>query len=256
MIERIDFRIEALEAMKRYPETLYCIGNTGLLEARKVSIVGTRRPNSYTKRMVMQLAASLSRRGVVVVSGAAMGVDALAHRGAGSERTIAVMGSGLDIRYPAVNASLIEEIERKGLVLSRFEPGFKAAPWSFVVRNEMVVALGEVLVVAQADRKSGTMRSVEFAKAMGKPIYVFPHRLGESEGSNDLLKEGRAEAIFDIESFTDMFGERGSSEEDEFMAFCRTSPSYEEALKRFGQRVFEAELEGVVAVCDGRLVLR
>jgi len=255
-MKQIDFHIGALDAMKRYPETLYYQGNLALLEAKKVSIVGTRRPNAYTKTMVTQLASALSRRGVVVVSGAAMGVDALAHRGAGAEHTIAVMGNGLNYRYPAVNASLIEEIEQKGLVLSQFEPDFKARPWSFVVRNEMVVALGEVLIVAQADRQSGTMRSVAFAKKMGKPIYVLPHRIGESEGTNDLLKEGSAEAIFDIEAFADRFGsEEVFQDEDEFIIFCKRSPTYEEAVQKFGQRVFEAELEGVIMVQDGRIIL-
>ncbi|WP_300366910.1 DNA-processing protein DprA, partial [Hydrogenimonas sp.] len=143
----------------------------------------------------------------------------------------------------------------EGLVLSQFEPDFRATPWSFVVRNEVVVALGEVLVVAQADRESGTMRSVEFAKAMGKKIFVLPHRLGESEGTNDLLKEGAAEAIYDIETFADMFGSGEGEKDDEFLAFCRTSPSYEEAANRFGERLFEAELEGIIEIRDGRVTL-
>ena len=256
MTGTIDFRISELEAMKRYPETLYYRGSTGLLESRKVSIVGTRRPGAYTKSAVQQLAAALSKRGVTVVSGAAMGVDALAHRGAGAERTIAVLGCGLDHRYPAVNASLIEEIEKRGLVLSQFEPDFRATPWSFVVRNELVVALGEVLIVGEADRGSGTMRSVEYALKMGKSIYVLPHRLGESEGTTDLLKEGAAEAIYDIEEFASRFatGAEKSEEADDFTAFCKSSPTYEEAVKRFGDRVFEAELEGMIAVQDGRII--
>ena len=243
--------------MKRYPSKLWYKGDTQLLGRRKIAIVGSRRPLGYTKTMVMRLAAALAKRGVAVVSGAAMGVDAMAHRGAGAENTIAVMGCGLNHCYPAVNAPLIEEMERKGLVLSQFEPGFKATPWSFVVRNEVVVALGEVLVVAQAERDSGTMRSVEFARKMGKKIYVLPHRIGESEGTNDLLKEGRAEAIYDPDSFASLFGSSPTQEDDDdgFIAFCRSSPSYEDAVQRFGNRVFEAELEGLVAIRDGRVIL-
>ncbi|WP_300368315.1 DNA-processing protein DprA, partial [Hydrogenimonas sp.] len=128
-IRTIDFKIPALQTMRRYPNELYYRGNPSLLGETMVAIVGTRRPSSYTKSMVLQLAAALRRRSVVVVSGAAMGVDALAHRGAGAERTIAVMGSGLNHRYPAINAGLIEEIEREGLVLSQFEPDFRATPW-------------------------------------------------------------------------------------------------------------------------------
>ena len=255
-IGTIDFTIPELETMGRYPDVLYYRGDLSLLQEKKVSIVGTRRPNGYTKNMVLQLTAALSRRGVVVVSGAAMGVDALAHRGVGTGRTIAVMGNGLMHRYPAVNAALIEEIEKKGLAISQFDPDFRATPWSFVVRNEIVVALGSVLVVAQADRDSGTMRSVAFAKKMGKKIYVLPHRLGESDGTNDLLEEGSAEAIYDIEAFASRFGESTEKrEEGDFIAFCKNSPTYEETVKRFGDRVFEAELEGLIAVQDGRITL-
>ena len=255
-IRTVDFEIPELHAMKRVPERLFYRGNSALLGRKKVSIVGTRRPNGYTRTVVRQLAAALSARGVVVVSGAAMGVDALAHRGAGAASTIAVLGSGLNHRYPAVNAPLIEAIETEGLTLSQFEPDFRATPWSFVVRNEVVVALGEVLVVAQADRDSGTMRSVEYARKMGKKIFVLPHRLGESEGTTDLLKEGAAEAIYDIEAFASMFGLAEKEDgEDPFIRFCGTSPTYEEAARRFGERLFEAELEGRITVQDGRVIL-
>ncbi|WP_201353561.1 DNA-processing protein DprA [Hydrogenimonas urashimensis] len=256
MVRKVDFPIPELEEMEHYPPHLWYKGNRALLARPKISIVGSRRPLSYTRSAVMQLAAALSRRGIVIVSGAAMGVDALAHRGAGVSNTIAVMGCGLDHRYPAINASLIGEIEEKGLVMSQFEPGFRARGWSFVVRNETVVALGSVLVVAQADRDSGTMRSVAFAEKMGKKIYVLPHRLGESEGTNDLLKEGRAEAIYDIDAFASLFGasEEASGGED-FILYCKSAPSYEEAVKRFGDRLFEAELEGRIAIENGRVIL-
>ena len=240
--------------MRKRPEPLWYRGDLSLLERPKVSVVGTRRPNAYTKAAVTRLASALAKRGVAVVSGAAMGVDALAHRGAGASNTIAVLGCGLNRRCPSLNAQLIESIEREGLVTSPFEPDFDARPWTFVARNEIVVALGEVLVVAQADRNSGSMRSVAYAKAMGKRIFVLPHRLGESEGTNDLLAAGEAEAIYDIDAFAGNFGVGVPADEDEFLAFCKGRPTYEEAAKRFGERLFEAELEGLVAVVDGRVV--
>jgi DNA processing protein len=254
-IEKVAFHIEALEAMAKYPEALWMVGDGKLLARRRVSIVGSRRPNAYTKAMVMRLASALAERGVAVVSGGAMGVDALAHRGAGAENTIAVMACGLAHRYPAVNASLLDEIGRKGLLLSQFEPDFKARPWSFVVRNELVVALGEVLVVGEAERDSGTMRSVAYALAMGREVFVLPHRLGESEGTQALLQEGKATPIYDIEAFADRFGKKAAAEEDEFTAFCRNAPTYEEVVAKFGERLFEAELEGVVTVREGRVIL-
>ena len=241
--------------MKSYPDTIYFKGNPDLLLRTKVAIVGSRRASQYSLQVTYRLARALAKAGAVVVSGAAMGVDASAHRGAGAESTIAVLPCGIDLKYPAVNADLIEEIGEKGLLLSQFIPGFKATPWSFVTRNEVVVALSKVLVVTDAALESGSMRSVEFAKEMGKKIYVLPHRLGESEGTNMLLKSGEAEAIYDIEEFAQIFtdGHLLPRECDPFMEFCKKQPTYEEALERFSQELFEAELEGKIVVKSGRV---
>lgn len=253
-MKKVEEYITELEAMKKYPKELYAIGNLELLNRPKVSIVGTRRPTGYTKDFTLNLAKSLASRGVCVVSGVAMGVDALAHTGAGYANTIAVVANSLDIRYPAINRHLIEGIEKEGLMLSQYAPTFKATPWSFVVRNEVVVALGDVLVVTQADLKSGSMRSVEFALKMGKEIYVFPHRLDESMGTNELLEKGLAKPIYNIEEFSNRYGVIPKDEaigKDEFFYFCQTSPTLDEAVSKFASRVYEAELLGEIRIENG-----
>jgi DNA processing protein len=186
-----------------------------------------------------------------------MCVDAIAHRGAGNDSTIAVLPCGIDLRYPAVNKSLLENIENSGLTISQFDPGFHATNWSFVVRNEVVVALGDVLIVTQADIDSGSIRSVEFALEMRKKIYVLPHRIGESEGTNRLLADGKAEAIYDIDTFVGKFGMVNSEidKRDPFILFCATRPTYEEAVVKFGDRVFEAELNGRIVIKNGSIEL-
>jgi DNA processing protein len=254
-IKTIACHIKELDMMKKYPDTLYAIGNTGLLDQLKISIVGTRRPSLYTQQVVYELAGKLSKVGVCIVSGAAMGVDAVAHRAAGASNTIAVMANGLDIRYPAVNRDLIAEIEKDGLVLSQYEAGMRSARWSFVARNELVVALGEVLIVAQADKNSGSMRSVEYALKMGKRVFVLPQRIGESEGTNELLKNGDAEAIYDIDSFVGKYGKTARIIDDPFLLFCQNSPNYEEAVRAYPQEVFQYELEGKIEVVAGRIVV-
>ena len=253
MTQQLIQKIEALEAMKRYPSELFYRGNLALLDRPKVSIVGTRRPSHYTRQFTYNIAQALAKRGVCVVSGAAMGVDAIAHSGAGENNTIAVVANGLDIRYPTVNRSLIESIENGGLVLSQFNDGFRATGWSFVVRNELVVALGEMLVVTEASLDSGSMRSVEYALRMGKEIFVLSHRLDESLGTNRLLLEGKATPIYDIEEFASRFGQVPTSniEKDEFFYFCQKSPTLDEAIAKFGSRIYEAELEGLVTIHDG-----
>ncbi len=247
--------ITALEVMKKYPSSLYYRGNQALLSRFKISIVGSRRPSAYTQQMTHELSRKLSKAGICIVSGAAMGVDAIAHHAAGPDNTIAVMANGLDIRYPATNRSLIASIEGEGLAISQFEDGQEAAAWSFVVRNELVVALGDVLIVTQADKKSGSMRSVQYALKMGKKVYVLPQRIGESEGTNALLREGKAEAIYNIDEFIAPYGLTAKNLDDPFLLFCQGTPSYEEAVKQFPQEVFQYELEGKIDVIAGCIVV-
>jgi len=245
--------IPALETMKKYPKTLFYKGNLDLLNRPKVSIVGSRNTSLYTQDMTYALAQALSKRGVCVVSGAAMGVDVLAHSGAGVNNTIAVVANGLDIRYPAINKNLIEAIENKGLVLSQFNDGFRAMGWSFVVRNELVVALGDILIVTEAQLDSGSMHSVEFALAMGKEIFVLAHRINESSGTNQLLLEGKAKPIYDIEHLAQRFGNEVESDiiKDDFFYFCQRRPSFDEGIKKYGDRMYEAELEGRITIQNG-----
>ncbi len=247
--------IPQLEQMKKYPQELFYKGNTTLLDRPKVSIVGTRKPNQYTRHYTYLLAQKLAGVGVVVVSGAAMGVDAIAHAGAGASHTIAVVANGVDIRYPAVNRELIRSIEEEGLVLSQFNNGFRATGWSFVVRNELVVALGDVLVVTEADLDSGSMRSVEYALEMGKEVYVLPQRLPESLGTQALLQKGLALPLYDIDAFVSEFGEIVKIADDPFLQFCASNPTFDEAVSHFGEDVYEAELEGRIRVENGVVIL-
>jgi len=257
MIKHIDFHIEALEAMKQYPSNLYYIGNTKHLYIRKVSIVGGRKPNQYARHFTHTLVSKLSYAGLCIVSGGAIGVDAIAHKAAGANNTIMVAATGLDKRYPAINKNIIQSIEQEGLVLSQFSQNTPSYKYNFVLRNELIVALGEVLIVTYAQKNSGTLRSVEYAQKMGKKIYVLPHRLGESEGTNALLEQGKAEAIYDIESFVQKLVPSLSIQEEKnpFLCFCATNPTYEEAVKKYPSEVFEAELRGEILIQAGRVSL-
>ncbi len=232
---------------------LYYKGNISLLEKEKVTIVGSRRPYNYTKNIVYELSKKLSKAGICIVSGAAMGVDAIAHKGAGSQNTIAIMGNGLNQIYPKINTNLIKDIEKNGLLLSQFEPDFKATPWSFVLRNKIITALGKVVIIAQADIKSGSMKSAEFAIKQNKEIFVLLHRYKESEGTNELLKNGYAKAIYDIDEFVSNIAhaKQNQSIQDEFWEFCQKSPRYEEAIKVYGNRIYEAELNGEIMIKNG-----
>ena len=239
-------------------ETVYYIGNTHLLSQRKIAIVGTRHPNIYTKTMTQQLSTTLSQRQIVIVSGAAMGVDALAHQACHNYQTIAVVANGLDIRYPAINKKLITSIEQKGLMLSIFEKQHKARPYNFVQRNELVVALSEAIIITQADLNSGSLTSAKFAQKHHKPIYVLPHRLNESLGTQMLLKEGLAQPIYNIEDFCQTIAPLQNptqNETDDLLDFCKHNPSFEQAFEKFEDRILEYELQGKIRVNNGYITV-
>lgn len=243
--------IPELEAMKKYPKDISYIGNIDLLQKLKISIVGTRNPNQYTRHQTYLLAQKLASVGACIVSGAAMGVDAISHSAAGASNTIAVVANGVDIHYPVVNKELLKSIEKDGLVLSQFNNGFRATSWSFVIRNELVVALGDILIVTEADLGSGSMRSVEYALKMKKKIYVLPHRLGESEGTNELVKQGLANEIHDVNEFVSQFGVIAKISDDPFLQFCSENPTFDDAILKFGSQIYEAELDGKIKIKNG-----
>ena len=255
MIKRIDFHIKSLENMKNYPKNIYYIGNLDLLKNKKIAIVGTRKPNSYTKNFTHQLSNILSKNNITIVSGAALGVDAIAHQSS-NNNTIAVVANSLDIRYPSTNRNLIQNIENNSLMLSTYEKDFKARAYTFVQRNELVVALADIVIITQADLNSGSLTSANYALEMGKPIYVLPHRIGESEGTNILLKQNKAKAIYDIDEFLKNLGIKKQEEiKDEFLLYCSSNPSYEEAVLKYSAKIFEYELMGHIYVKDGIIYL-
>jgi DNA processing protein len=252
-IKQLTQTIPELESMKKYPKEIFYIGNLELLKRKKVSIVGSRRPSPYTKQYTHDIAKQLSSNGIVIVSGAAMGVDAISHSSAGAQNTIGVAGNGLDIRYPVINNNLIQDIEQQGLMLSQFKPETPSMNYNFPIRNEFVVALGDILIVTQADINSGTMRSVEYALKMGKEIYVLPHRIGESDGTNKLLQNNQAKAIYDIDAFINSISccTNDIGVEDDFLLYCKNNPTYDEAMEKYPSEVFEYELGGRIKVENG-----
>ncbi|RXK13482.1 DNA processing protein DprA [Halarcobacter mediterraneus] len=252
MIRKIDFEIKELNLMKKYPKELFYIGNTQLLKKQKVSIVGSRRPSQYSQRFTHLLSQGLSQRDITVISGAAIGVDSIAHKSAKTENTIAVVANGLDIRYPAINEKLIKEIEKRGLMLSAYKQGEKARNYTFVLRNEIVVALGEILIVTHADEKSGTLSSINYALEMGKKVYTIPQRLDESKGILNYLKKGLITPIYNLEEFLNTFGDKKETT-NELELYLKSFPSYEEAVKKYSNKILELELEGKIIIENGHI---
>lgn len=226
---------------------LFYKGDLSLLERPKVAIVGSRKANQYAKLLTATLAAKLSQK-FTIVSGGAIGIDAIAHKNA-FPNTIFVSPCGLDRLYPSTNRELLTSIYEKGLALSEYKEGSEPRKHHFIERNRIVVGISDIVILAQAEKKSGTMHSYRWAKEAGKKIYALSHRIGESEGSNLLISQKEIEGIYDVEFFLESVGI--TEENDPFLEFCTSHPTFEEAYLKWGDIVYEYELEGNIRIENG-----
>lgn len=249
-------KFELQVAQKKFELNFY--GNQSLLSYPKISIVGSRKCSQYTRLITAKLASLLTKNGVKIVSGGAIGVDIIAHQNAGANNCICVLPSGLNEPYPSINKNFLEQIGQHGLLVSQFENDFKATNWSFVLRNEIVIWLGDALVVTEAELKSGSMKSIEFALKHNKKIYVPTHRIDESSATNYLLKNNLATAIYDIQEFVNEFCQiKSNSEEvhDEFLEFCKHNPNYEDVFRFDSSKLFEYELLGKIKIENAKVAI-
>ncbi len=161
-----------------------------------VSVVGARKCTAYGREAAETLGARLAAAGVWVVSGAALGIDGAAHRGAlrGGGPTIAVLGSGIDVAYPRGNAGLIERVARVGAVVSEYPPGVGPLPHRFPARNRLVAALSRGVIVVEGAAGSGSLITVEFAEDLGREVMAVPGAVtGPLSGvPHALIRDGAA----------------------------------------------------------------
>lgn len=180
----------------------------------RVTIVGTRTPTPYGLAAAAALSEAFALEGVAVVSGLAYGVDGRAHQAtlARDGVTVAVLGCGPDVAYPAGHRDLMDGVVEKGVVMSEMPPGVRPSRWSFPLRNRILAALGDAVIVVQAGAKSGAMITVDRALELGREVFAVPgSMLGESHvGTNRLIQQGAAiclspeETVKDFHSATRM----------------------------------------------------
>lgn len=191
-----------LRELEDPPPVLFTLGDPGLLDRAAVAIVGARDATAYGLRVTATLARGASAAGIPVISGLARGVDAQAHRSAlgGSGSTIAVLGTGVDVPYPRENAELFERIEASGLLLSEAPPGSRAHGGSFPRRNRLIAALADVVIVAEAGVKSGSLITAGVAVALHRIHGAVPGPIDTptSAGSNQMLRDG-AQAVTSVQ---------------------------------------------------------
>jgi DNA processing protein len=177
------------------PSRLWALGRWELAGASPVvAIVGTRNATQYGERVTRELARALARGGACVVSGMARGIDAIAHRAALDEtgRTIAVLGTGVDVPYPVGHRTLHDTIAQRGLLLAEFPPATRAFRGCFPRRNRIIAALASVTIVVEAGVKSGALNTADAALQLGRTVAAVPGPIDapQSEGSNGLLRDG------------------------------------------------------------------
>jgi len=192
------------------PPVLFVRGRVQLLAVpRAVCVVGARRATARGRDVAERLGVALGRADIVTVSGLALGVDGAVHAGALSVggAAIAVLGCGPDVVYPRTHARLFRRVLEHGLIVSEFVPGTGAAPYHFPRRNRILAALGDVTVVVEAGRRSGSLITVDHALDMGREVWSVPGPIDSSTcaGSNRLLVDG-ARPLVSIGDFVSQIG--------------------------------------------------
>jgi DNA processing protein len=179
------------------PLFVYYKGKVETLQAqRTIGIVGTRDPSSYGEAVCHQLVGELAEYNVCVVSGLAYGIDTAAHRACVEfgVPTIGMLGNGIDNIYPASNKRLATDMQESGGLLSEFHPGALPAREHFPMRNRLIAALSDAVIVVESAKKGGSIITAELANSYNKDVFAIPGRINEekSEGCNLLIKSNKA----------------------------------------------------------------
>lgn len=193
-----------LAAIPDPPNVLFVRGDPDVLRHPQVAIVGSRRPTALGERTARDLAYGLARRGAVITSGFALGIDAAGHAGAlaAGGRTVAVCGAGLDVRYPREHGPLGQRIAERGALVSEFPPGTPPLRNHFVRRNRLISGLAHGVVVVEAARRSGSLSTARLAGEQGREVFAVPGSIHSalSAGCHQLIRHGAAlvEGVDDV----------------------------------------------------------
>jgi len=190
--------LQIISGIANSPKTLYFIGTLPTERTRDVkviAIVGTRKPSSYGKEVTFDLAYKLARKGVIIVSGLALGIDAIAHRAVlkAGGTTIAVLAGGLDDIHPRSHRQLAQDIVASGgALISEYPPGMPTLPHQFLARNRIVSGLSDAVIVTEAASRSGTLSTVAHALEQNRDVFAVPGNITSpmSAGPNRLIQQG------------------------------------------------------------------
>jgi DNA processing protein len=214
---------ELLRHIPDPPAALFFRGKIEDLSAPSIAVVGSRNATPYGRNVADMLGRSLAREGIVVVSGMARGIDAAAHRGAlaGGGRTVAVLGTGIDVIYPRNHSRLARDIEGCGALVTELGPGRPPLPSHFPMRNRLISGLTLGTVIVEATGRSGSLITARMAAEQGREVFAVPGPIFHptSEGPHRLIQYG-AKLLHDLE---DLF--------DELPSLLRRSPGLKEVAR-------------------------
>lgn len=183
-----------LKEIDQSPPVLYIKGSINVEDDWAVAVVGTRRVTPYGRQVAGEIASYLAQNGITVISGLARGVDAISHQSAlrAGGRTIAVLGSGVDVIYPPEHRKLAVEIAEQGALVSDYPVGTSPDGVNFPPRNRIISGLSLATVVVEAGEKSGALITAEFAVEQGREVFAVPGSIlaPQSEGTNQLIEQG------------------------------------------------------------------
>jgi len=186
------------------PLGLWCRGSGDVndLATSSMAVVGARAATAYGERIASEVGSLAAEHGVTVISGAAYGIDAAAHRGvlAGGGRTVAVLACGIDVAYPGAHRGLLERIAENGLIVSEAPPGGQPHKRRFLVRNRLIAALSSATLVVEAALRSGSLSTANWANALGRPVWGVPGPLSSatSSGVHVGIAQGEMSIVADL----------------------------------------------------------
>ena len=230
---------DSLRQIDNPPALLFLSGDVALLSCnRNVGIVGTRTPSDYAARMIFDVACDLAAVGAVVVSGMAYGIDGVAAAGALSAggKTVAVLGCGLDMTYPAKHGKLRASITQNGLLVSEYPPGSPPERFHFPERNRIISALSRGLFVAEGTLSSGAMITADCAEKQGKRLFALPGRLDSplAEGPMKLMREGARPVSCADDILAELEKEEPGVFDLSLLLTERPIPDFDRAVARYG----------------------
>ncbi len=238
---------EALRYIFNPPTILFVRGDVSVLNSRSIiCIIGTRHETPYGAKVIKDLVNYLKRRKPTIVSGMAMGTDALAHKAAldNDLKTIAILGSGVDVCYPKLHRELYSQILCNGCIVSEFMPGTSPRRQNFPARNRLLSGIAQHVVITEAGERSGTMITANFAAEQAKEVWAVPNSLyiSKARGCHKLIEQG-ARILYDFHSLYEQLP-ASSDEYFQLLTFIQsTNPDLQEIVAYLQQDYEEVQMQ-------------